>query len=173
MAMQTTGGEGGLSSDINVTPMIDVLLVLLIIFMIILPLSRKAFDAQVPPEQQPRRSSSSSPHQIVLELTADGGYAINTQPYAKSQLDAALAPDLRPARRQAPVHQGGAQPHVRRRHRGDGHRQGRGGPGDRLHAAAGAGRHAVATVPRHPMHARPVGARTPCPCVAFRGIYFP
>lgn len=89
MAMQAGGGDGGLSSDINVTPMIDVLLVLLIIFMIILPLSRKTFTAQVPPEshqQKPQQQSA----QIVLELTADGGYAINTQPYAKSQLDGAI-----------------------------------------------------------------------------------
>lgn len=89
MAMQTGGSEGGLSSDINVTPMIDVLLVLLIIFMIILPLSRRAFTTQVPPEQQ-QKSKSQRSSQIVLELTADGGYAINTKPYAKSQLDAAL-----------------------------------------------------------------------------------
>jgi biopolymer transport protein ExbD len=89
MAMQAGGGEGGLSSDINVTPMIDVLLVLLIIFMIILPLSRKTFNAQVPPEEHQKKPQQQSA-QIVLELTADGGYAINTQPYAKSQLDAAL-----------------------------------------------------------------------------------
>ena len=89
MAMQAGGGEGGLSSDINVTPMIDVLLVLLIIFMIILPLSRKAFITQVPPEQQQKKPQQQSA-QIVLELTAEGGYAINTKPYAKGQLDAAL-----------------------------------------------------------------------------------
>lgn len=89
MAMQMGGGEGGLSSDINVTPMIDVLLVLLIIFMIILPLSRRDFVTQVPPEQH-QKSPQQSSAQIVLELTAEGGYAINTKPYAKGQLDAAL-----------------------------------------------------------------------------------
>jgi biopolymer transport protein ExbD len=88
--MQTGGNDGGLSSDINVTPMIDVLLVLLIIFMIILPLSRKAFITQVPPEQQPQKKPPQQSAQIVLELTPEGGYAINTKPYAKGQLDAAL-----------------------------------------------------------------------------------
>src|SRR6185295_297214 len=51
MAMGSTGGGEGLSSEINVTPLIDVLLVLLIIFMITQPMSRKAFDVQVPPKQ--------------------------------------------------------------------------------------------------------------------------
>ena len=52
MAMGSTGSGEGLSADINVTPLIDVLLVLLIIFMITQPMSRKAFDVQVPPKQQ-------------------------------------------------------------------------------------------------------------------------
>jgi biopolymer transport protein ExbD len=79
--------------------MIDVLLVLLIIFMITLPLSRRAFDVQVPLQQQQRQQKSQT-NQIVLELTADGGYAVNKQPYAFAQLDAAFHQifDTRPAK---------------------------------------------------------------------------
>jgi biopolymer transport protein ExbD len=99
--MGSGGSGGGLSSDINVTPMIDVLLVLLIIFMITLPLSRRTFVAQVPPEQkqQPRQRQQSS-DQIVLELKADGTYAINTQVVPVEQLDAKFHElyDQRPAK---------------------------------------------------------------------------
>ena len=95
MAMGSGGSGGGLSSDINVTPMIDVLLVLLIIFMITLPLSRREFDVQVPPEQKQTQSD-----QIVLELSADGAYSINRQPVTFDQLDAKFHElyDQRPAK---------------------------------------------------------------------------
>src|SRR5207253_9711517 len=88
MAMGSTGGGEGLSSDINDTPLIEVLLVLLIIFMITQPMSRKAFDVQVPPKQQ-IKSKAQNQAQIVLELRQDRSYAINGQPQELSQLDQA------------------------------------------------------------------------------------
>jgi biopolymer transport protein ExbD len=99
MAMSTGASSGGVQSDINVTPMIDVLLVLLIIFMITQPLSRMALDVQVPPPEE-TATTKAPPSQIVLELGDDGSYAINGQPVPKDQLDTQIHAiyDQRPAK---------------------------------------------------------------------------
>jgi biopolymer transport protein TolR len=99
MAMTAGASSGGVQSDINVTPMIDVLLVLLIIFMITQPLSRMALDVQVPPPEQ-TATTKAPPSQIVLELGDDGSYAINGQPVPKDQLDTQIHAiyDDRPAK---------------------------------------------------------------------------
>jgi biopolymer transport protein ExbD len=101
MAMSTsTQGSHSSINDINVTPMIDVLLVLLIIFMITQPLSRMTLKVQVPPPPQPSASPPAQSNQIVLEMPDDGSYAINGQPVPKDQLDAQLHAiyDPRPAK---------------------------------------------------------------------------
>jgi biopolymer transport protein ExbD len=87
MGMSAGGGSGGgLTNDINVTPMIDVLLVLLVIFMIIVPMSRKAIDTQLPdPNPQPAQPNV-NPDQIVLEALPDDKYAINKEPVEKDKL---------------------------------------------------------------------------------------
>ena len=87
MGMSAGGGSGGgLTNEINVTPMIDVLLVLLIIFMMIIPMSRKAIDTQLPdPNPQPAQPNV-NPDQIVLEILPDDKYAINKEPVEKANL---------------------------------------------------------------------------------------
>ncbi len=81
------GGENQPNHEPNVVPMIDILLVLLIIFMMQVPLSRKAVDVQVPPDTRGQTQSEGPSNNIVLELTADGGFEINKEPVALDMLD--------------------------------------------------------------------------------------
>ncbi len=85
MGMSAGGGSGGLNNEINVTPMIDVLLVLLIIFMMIIPMSRKALDAQLP-DPTPQPASTVNPDQIVLEVLPGDKFAVNKEPVEKAEV---------------------------------------------------------------------------------------
>jgi biopolymer transport protein ExbD len=84
----TPATRQGLVADINVTPMIDVLLVLLVVFILSMQL-RSVFDVNVPPPTPKTRSGAPSPH-VVLELRADGSYAINGTAIPLSGLNARL-----------------------------------------------------------------------------------
>ena len=88
MAM-SSGAGGSVSSDINVTPMIDVLLVLLIIFMVVIAMGRTAVQINIPPVDTGTRNNAVS-DQIVLELRDDGSYWINNTNVAKAELGAKL-----------------------------------------------------------------------------------
>jgi biopolymer transport protein ExbD len=81
----SAGGGGGLNADPNVTPMIDVLMVLLIIFMVIVPSSRKALDVQLP-DPNPAPTTSTPTSQIVLEVLPGGQYTVNKQPVQAAAL---------------------------------------------------------------------------------------
>jgi biopolymer transport protein TolR len=85
MAM-SGGSNSALTNDINVTPMIDVLLVLLIIFMMVIPMSRKAIDLQLPDPTPDDTNSGPPPSQIVLEVLPGGAFRLNTQPVTKAEL---------------------------------------------------------------------------------------
>ena len=77
----TTGGGGSYSSDINVTPMIDILLVLLIIFMVIVPVTPKGLDAMVPQPPKGPQPKDIPERTIVVQVLHQPGkvptYKIN------------------------------------------------------------------------------------------------
>lgn len=85
MAMSTSGG-GGLTNEPNVTPMIDVLLVLLIIFMMVIPMARKAIDIQLPDPNPAVAPANAISQQIVLEVLPNGAFAVNKEPLNRDNL---------------------------------------------------------------------------------------
>jgi biopolymer transport protein TolR len=92
MAMGVGGKSGGSMSDINMTPMIDVLLVLLIIFMVVQQGLQRGLSVQVPPPKEKEEISQKPPddQQIVLEVEPGPNYFVNRQPIAAAQLEGFL-----------------------------------------------------------------------------------
>jgi biopolymer transport protein ExbD len=89
VAISTASGPGRVNANINVTPMIDVMLVLLIIFMIVTPLLEAGFKATMPTaantEQKPEGDD-----EITLGVDEQGNYFLNKQPMSKQQVESQL-----------------------------------------------------------------------------------
>lgn len=81
------GGRGKVRPVMNVTPLVDVVLVLLIIFMVVTPLLTKKFYVHLPPqkEAEPQPQQDDEP-QLLLRLERDGTLRINGKPVAQSEL---------------------------------------------------------------------------------------
>jgi biopolymer transport protein TolR len=84
----TGGGGGGLQSEINVTPMVDIMLVLLIIFMVVTPLLQHGVTVNLPkdlknPEEDSRIVKESA---ILIAIPADGQYYIGKVPVPRDQI---------------------------------------------------------------------------------------
>lgn len=95
MSMSTGGNSGGSMSEMNVTPLIDVLLVLLIIFMIIVPVTPKGLPTLIPqPPKNPNQTPPDNTTIVVQVLSSPSGiptYKINDDTFEKSQIEPKLA----------------------------------------------------------------------------------
>ena len=82
--MAMTGGKmGDMKSDINITPLVDVVLVLLIIFMVVTPLLQRGYETKVPPKVTTNQPPPQNMDQLVVRLTEDGGMFINREQYTE------------------------------------------------------------------------------------------
>jgi len=93
MAM-AAGGTGDYKSDINITPLVDVVLVLLIIFMVITPLLQMGYDVKVPPKATVDQPQSSL-DQLIVSLTAQNRIFLNKSEVTPAQLTQQLGDILK------------------------------------------------------------------------------
>ncbi len=85
MSMNVGGGSGGVHADINITPLVDVVLVLLIIFMVIQPMLQVGYEVETPPEVKSATPPPQNSDQIIIRMDADGKTYINKLAIPRAQ----------------------------------------------------------------------------------------
>ena len=85
MAMDLGGAKGGVKSEINVTPLVDVMLVLLIIMMIVAPMLQKGVDVRLPTAAH-RVDKPDTQDQVVVGITANGQMHLNSLALSDDEL---------------------------------------------------------------------------------------
>jgi biopolymer transport protein ExbD len=92
MAMGGGGGRGNLQSDINVTPLVDVCLVLLIIFMVVTPMLQKGMDVQLPTTDNPDKKPEGAKQRLIsVKWETPPKYFIDTKWFPPEEFQKTLA----------------------------------------------------------------------------------
>lgn len=89
MGMSSGGDDHGMMAEINVTPFVDVMLVLLIIFMVTAPMMTTGLEVELPRAEAPALSQDED-SQMVLGITADGTYILQEREFTLEELQAKL-----------------------------------------------------------------------------------
>ncbi|NVJ20693.1 MULTISPECIES: ExbD/TolR family protein [Myxococcus] len=93
MGMSSGGGRGGMKSDINVTPLVDVVLVLLIIFMVVTPMMKRGKEVELP--QAKHIEEEDGPDPLILSVTPDRKLFVESEAYPDERvLQAKLKAEL-------------------------------------------------------------------------------
>jgi len=89
-------GGKGIKNEINVVPLIDVVLVLLVIFMVIIPLSQKGLDIKLPEKTPPKEQAEKNKDikNLVVSIRGDYSIDINSEPVAQAELEDKVREEL-------------------------------------------------------------------------------
>lgn len=91
MSMGGGGGRDKLQSDINVTPLVDVCLVLLIIFMVVTPLLQKGVSVQIPQADNPAKKPEGPKQKLIsVQFSKPPAYYMDAKQYSKAEFQTAL-----------------------------------------------------------------------------------
>ncbi|WP_375771562.1 biopolymer transporter ExbD [Archangium gephyra] len=83
MGMNVGGGRGGMT-DINVTPLVDVVLVLLIIFMVVTPLMNKELEVKLPLREDEAVFEPAASHEVMVAVSPEGQLTLNGEPVSEA-----------------------------------------------------------------------------------------